>query len=244
MSPESPAVEGTPEATPEAAAATAPRLRLSTLFGNAEMLVVTLLGIVSVFTAYVSFEASLYDGENGRNLSMGQTATAEAESLYLEGNQQYVQDGATLARLTEIDVERNSDDPTIAKLASDKYDALFFVAVSEDLGGAIDRAAALDTSEPDFYHSPLDDEEYQTALFGAYADKAGEAASYVEAAGTLNTYGDKLTLSTVLMAISLFLLGIAAVVNARRTQYALIGIGGAIFLGAASFAMTIPFTWV
>jgi len=244
MSTDSPAVDGTPEATAEGTAASAPRLRLSTLFGNAEMLVVTLLGIVSVFTAYVSFEASLYDGENGRNLSMGQTATAEAESLYLEGNQQYVQDGATLARLTEIDVERNSDDPAIAQLASDKYEALFFVAVSEDLGGAIDRAAALDQSEPGFYHSPLDDEAYQAALFGAYASKADEAVGYVEAAGKLNTYGDKLTLSTVLMAISLFLLGIAAVVNARRTQYALIGIGGAIFLGAASFAMTIPFTWV
>ena len=237
MSPDSVSVEATPDAP-------ARRAKLSALFGNAELIVVTMLGIVSVFTAYVSFEASLYGGENGVNLSKGQTATAEAESLYLEGNQQYVQDGATLARLTEIDVERNSDDDAIAQLASEKYDALFFVAVSEDLGGAIERATALDTAEPDFYHSPLDDEQYQSALFGAYADKSEEAAGYVEAAGKLNTYGDKLTLSTVLMALSLFLLGIAAVVNARRTQFALIGIGGAIFLGAAAFAMTIPFTWV
>jgi hypothetical protein len=245
MSPESVSADANNDTTSDAATtAPAPRAKLSTLFGNAELLVVTLLGIVSVFTAHVSFEASLYDGENGRNLSMGQSATAEAESLYLEGNQQYVQDGATLARLTEIDVERKSDDAAVAELAAEKYDALYFVAVGEDLGGAIERAAALDESEPEFYHSPLDDEEYQTALFGAYAEKSAEAAEYVEAAGKLNTYGDKLTLSTVLMAISLFLLGIAAVVNARRTQYALIGIGGAIFLGAASFAMTIPFTWV
>lgn len=240
MSTESPAAEATPESTDAAK----PRVRLSTLFGNAEILVVTLLGIVSVFTAYVSFEASLYDGENGRNLSMGQSATAEAESLYLEGNQQYVQDGATLARLTEIAVERESDDETIAQLAAEKYEALYFVAVSEDLGGAIERAADLDASEPEFYHSPLDDEQYQASLFTAYSEKSDEAQGYVQAAGKLNTYGDKLTLSTVLMAISLFLLGIAAVVNARRTQYSLVGIGGGIFLGAAIFAMTIPFTWV
>ncbi|NTV39240.1 MAG: hypothetical protein HGA51_04685, partial [Demequinaceae bacterium] len=171
MSPESVTVTSSPAA----------RAKLSALFGNAELIVVTLLGIVSVFTAYVSFEASLYGGENGVNLSKGQTATAEAESLYLEGNQQYVQDGATLARLTEIDVERNSDDEAIAQLASEKYDALYFVAVSEDLGGAIERATALDTAEPDFYHSPLDDEEYQAALFGSYAEKSDEAAGYVEA---------------------------------------------------------------
>lgn len=241
MSPESPVTETSPD---EAAEASAPRNRLSTLFGNAEIIVVTLLGIVSVFTAYVSFEASLYDGENGRHLSLAQTATAEAESLYLEGNQQYVQDGSTLARLSEIDVERNSDDEAVAQLAADKYEALTFIAVSEDLAGAIERAAALDESDPEFYHSPLDDEAYQAALFGAYAEKADEAVALTEKAGVYNTYGDKLTLSTVLMAISLFLLGIAAVVNSRRTQYALIGIGGGIFLASAIFAMTIPFTWV
>lgn len=235
-----------PAATPPAdATEPAPsRAGLSTLFGNAELLVVVLLGVVSVFTAYVSFEASLYDGENGRHLALSQSATAEAESLYLEGNQQYVQDGATLARLTEIDVERKSDDPAISQLASEKYDALYFVAVSEDLSAAIDRAAALDAGEPDFYHSPLGDEEYQAALFGAYGEKSDEAAAFTAKATTFNSYGDKLTLGTVLMAMSLFLLGIAAVVRSRRTQYALMGIGGTIFLGAAAYSLTIPFTWV
>ncbi len=234
------AVDAPSSSAPE----TASRVRLSTLFGNTEIVVVTLLGIVSVFTAFVSFEASLYDGENGRNLSLSQSTTAEAESLYLEGNQQFVQDGATLARLTEIDVERSSDDPAIAQLASDKFDALYFVAVSEEFGAAIDRAAALDIEDPEFYHSPLADEEYQAALFGAYSDKSEEAKELTAKANTFNTYGDKLTLGTVLMAMSLFLLGIAAVVKARRTQYALIGIGGTIFAVAAVYSLTIPFIWV
>lgn len=233
-----------PAAPDTAAEATAPRTKLSTLFGNAELVVVTLLGVVSVFTAYVSFESSLYDGQTAKALAQAQTATAEAESLYLEGNQQYVQDGATLARLTEIDVERNSDDETIASLAAEKYEALYFVAVSETLSGAIERADALNESDPEFYYSPLDDEEYQAALFGGYADKTEEAAAFAAESDKADGYGDKLTLSTVLMAISLFLLGVAAVVNSRRTQFSLIGIGGGIFLASAIFAATIPFTWV
>ena len=46
------------------------------------------------------------------------------------------------------------------------------------------------------------------------------------------------------MAISLFLLGVAAVVRARRVQYALIVIGSAIFVFAAAIMLTIPVTWV
>ena len=65
-----------------------------------------------------------------------------------------------------------------------------------------------------------------------------------EEADKFDAYGDKLTLNTVLMAISLFLLGVAAVVSARRTQYALIGIGGGIFLLALGLSVTIPFTWI
>lgn len=222
----------------------APVRRLSSLFGNAELVIVTLLGIVSVATAYVSFQAALYDGQTAKSLSQAQSATAEAESLYLEGNQQYVQDGQTLGRLTELQVEMFSEDEAVAALASAKYDALRFVAVGPEFDAAIERAAALDADDPEFYHSPLDDEEYQAFLFGAYAEKTDEALAIGEDADRFDAYGDNLTLSTVLMAISLFLLGVAAVVSARRTQYALIGIGGVIFVGAAAFAATIPFTWV
>lgn len=214
------------------------------VFGNVELVIVTLLGIVSVATAYVSFESALYDGQTAKALSQSQSATAEAESLYLEANQQWVQDGQTLARLTELDVERNSDDPAVAELGAAKYDALYFVAVSNEFGAAIDRAAAETEADPEFYHSPLDDEDYQAFLFGSYGDKNAEAATLTDDADRFDGYGDKLTLSTVLMAISLFLLGVAAVVSGRRTQFSLVGIGGAIFLGAAIFAATIPFTWV
>ena len=228
----------------EEQAATAPSGILARLLDNAELVIVTLLGIVSVATAYVSFQAALYDGQTAKSLSEAQSATAEAESLYLEGNQQWVQDGQTLQSLTTLQVEMESDNAELAELAQAKYDSLYFVAVSDEFNAAIERAAALTEADPEFYYSPLEDEEYQAFLFGAYADKTAEAEEIAAKADTLDAYGDNLTLSTVLMAISLFLLGVAAVVTGRRLQYGLIGIGTLIFVGAAVFAATIPFTWV
>ncbi len=217
---------------------------LRAFFGNAELLIVILLGIVSVATAWVSFQAALYDGQTAKALSLSQSATAEAESLYLEGNQEYVQDAQTLARLTELQVQIDIGDATTSELAIETYDALFFIAVSEHFGAAIDRADALNATDAEFYTSPLDDEEYQQVLFGAYGEKSDEAVALTAQADELDARGDWLTLTTVLMAISLFLLGVAAVVRSRRVQYSLIIIGSAIFVFAAAIMVTIPVTWV
>ncbi|MBB5617562.1 hypothetical protein [Microcella frigidaquae] len=229
--------------TPETASS-APATPLTRLFSNTELVIVILLGIVSVATAWVSFQAALYDGQTAKALSQSQSATAEAESLYLEGNQEYVQDAQTLARLTELQAQIDFGDAATSALAAETYDALFFVAVSEHFGAAIERAAAANAADPEFYTSPLDDEEYQNVLFGAYGEKSEEAVALTAQADELDARGDWLTLTTVLMAISLFLLGVAAVVRSRRVQYALIGIGAAIFIFAGGLMLTVPVTWV
>ncbi len=229
--------------TPETPSS-APANPLTRLFTNTELIIVILLGIVSVATAWVSFQAALYDGQTAKALSQSQSATAEAESLYLEGNQEYVQDAQTLARLTELQAQIDFGDAATSALAAETYDALFFVAVSEHFGAAIERAAEANAADPEFYTSPLDDEEYQNVLFGAYGEKSDEAIALTAQADELDARGDWLTLTTVLMAISLFLLGVAAVVRSRRVQYSLIIIGSAIFVFAVGIMLTIPVTWV
>ena len=70
----------------------------------AEVIIVTLLGIVSVSTAYVSFQASLYDSKMFQEYAIGQSLKTEAESMYLEANQQYTQDAQTLVALDQLSV--------------------------------------------------------------------------------------------------------------------------------------------
>lgn len=118
-------------------------------------------------------------------------------------------------------------------IAQAQYDQLYFVAVSEELDAAIQAAAAQDEAEPEFWHNPQSDEAYQPARFGGYAE-----------ADALGLQGDTLGLSTALMAITLFLLGVAAVVRRPMTQWVLIITGTAIFLVTAVLTAMIPFVWL
>jgi hypothetical protein len=210
------------------------------LFRRIEVVIVILLGLVSFATAYTSFEASLYGGNSSTLYSKGNNNETEAESLYLEANQQYMQDAQTIASLAELKVAADSGD----EIAQKQYDELYFISVSDDLDKAIKKADKANAADPTTYTSPLDDKKYQAVLFGDYADKANSGHDKVKRADVDNGYGDRLTLNTVLMALTLFLLGVAAVVRRPHTKIILAAFGMTIFTAAAVLTALIPFTWL
>jgi hypothetical protein len=205
---------------------------------NLDIVIVILLGLVSLGAAYASFEASLYGGATQASYSKGNDARTQSESLYLEANQQYTQDAQTIAQLAQLKIAADAGD----EIASQQYDELYFIAVSEDLDGAIQRADA--QSDDELYFSPLDDEDYQAALFGAYADKGAEGDELITNGDRFNGYGDRLTLNSVLMAITLFLLGVAAVLRKSQLRWILIAVGMTIFTVAAVLTAVVPFVWL
>ena len=214
--------------------------KFSDLFGNVELVIAVLLGIVSIATAYASFQGALYDGQSADKNNIAIAQSTEAESLYLEGNQQFMQDTSVFNDLSVLKVAIDNGD----EIAQQQYDQLYFQGVSEDFGAAIDRAAAQTEADPEFFYSPLDDEDYQNTLFSPYADKSAEAAATKVKADAQGAQGDLLTLYTVLMAIALFLLGVAALVKQRRTQYVLVGTGVVLSAVAIIAMLTIPFVGI
>ena len=214
--------------------------RPSWLFRRTEVIIVILLGLVSFTTAYTSFQASLYGGNSSTLYSKGNNNETEAESLYLEANQQYMQDAQTIASLAELKVAADSGDA----IAQKQYDQLYFISVSDDLDKAIKKADKANAADPTTYTSPLDDKKYQAVLFGDYADKANSGHDKVKRADVDNGFGDRLTLNTVLMALTLFLLGVAAVVRQQRTRIILAAFGMTIFTAAAVLTALIPFIWL
>ena len=213
---------------------------LAKIGDNLELVTAILLGLVSIATAYASFQGALYDSMMAGSYAKGTQLSTEAESLYLEGNQQFMQDTQVFNQLSELQVGIDNGEA----LAQEKYDTLFFQGVSEEFGAAIDRAAAQTEADPEFFYSPLDDEEYQSGLFSGYADKSDESAASKKKANELGAQGDLLTLYTVLMAISLFLLGIAALVSQRRTQIVLMITGTIISAVSIVLMLLIPFVGI
>jgi hypothetical protein len=207
---------------------------------HVELITVIMLGVVATATAYTSFQSGIYGGHSDDKISQSEAAGTLAESLYLEGNQQYVVDSQTIQQLSAYAIAADAGDDT----ASAQYDDLYFIGVSEELDAAIQNAAALDESDPGFWHDPQADEGYQDALFGGYADENDNAVALRAEGDELGYRGDLLSLYTTLMAVTLFLLGIAAVLRRPLLQWVLIATGGAIFLVTSVLTALVPFTWL
>lgn len=207
---------------------------------HAELIVVILLGVVATATAYTSFQSGIYGGHSDDKISQSEAAGTAAESLYLEGNQQYVQDSQTIQQLSAYSIAADAGDAT----ASAQYEDLYFIGVSEELDAAIQNAAALDESEPEFWHDPQADEDYQAALFGTYGEEKVKSDDLRVEGDALGFNGDLLSLYTTLMAVSLFLLGIAAVLKRPVLQWILIATGGTIFLITSILTALVPFVWL
>ena len=221
-------------------ATTEGRQGLTFLRKNTEVIIAILLGIVSIGTAYASFQSSLYGGVQAQAYTKGTNLSTEAESQYLEANQQYVQDSQLWQTLTELRLDIANPDPSIAAAAQIKYDTVYFQSVSDDFDGAIQRADAENEANPDFYVDPSNDEDYQSALFGDYSETKEKAEKAIVEGDQANTYGDRDTLATVIMAVSLFLLGIAAVVSAFRVKLIMGAVAVAIFVVAIVIAAAVP----
>lgn len=213
---------------------------LSFLRKHTEVIIAILLGVVSIATAYASFQSSLYGGQQAQAYTVGTNLSTEAESLYLENNQTFVQNSQLWQTLTELRLDIANPDPAISEAAQIKYDTIYFQSVSDDFGAAIERADAENEANPDFYVDPSDDEDYQATLFTEYSDKHDESVKKIAEGDAANTFGDRLTLATVIMAVSLFLLGIAAVVSAFRVKLIMGGVAVVIFVVAVVIAAAVP----
>lgn len=207
-----------------------------------EVLIALLLGLASIVTAWASFQASLYDGEMAAANTKAGVLAAEAESLYLEGNQQYLSDSQLFDRLTELQIQSGSADAAAAAVAVETIDVLTFQSMSEEFAAAVAWADAENEADPAMFTHPQGNEEYVAALFGQYEEVKASADAEIERSGMFNDLGDKLTLNTVLLAISLFLFGIAAILRTYRTRLLITGVSTIVMVVATVLTLIVVST--
>ena len=224
--------------SPVASAAPATQSFLRT---NIELITAILLGLVAIVTAYASFQSSLYNGLMTQKYTVGSNQATLAESLYLEQNQEYVQDIQTYNRLQELLFDADSSSPALAESALAKYDWLYFTSVSDRFDLAIKDAEERNAADPETYYDPSDNKDYQIDLFSTYYEQKDYANSLIAEGDAASALSDRLTLNTVLMAVSLFLLGVSAVVRTYSVKLVLISVSMVIFATAAVLTVFIPF---
>lgn len=207
-----------------------------------ELVIAILLGVASVITAWASFQASLYDGEMAKANTEASVLAAEAESLYLEGNQQYMRDGQLFDRFTELNIQAGSSDAETAALADQTIEVLSFQSLTEDFAAALEWSVAENDADPETFTHPQSSQDYLDALFGGYTEVKQQATAAIDRSGAYNDLGDQLTLATVLLAISLFLFGVSAILRSLRMRLIITGVSTVVMVVATVMSVIVVST--
>lgn len=173
-----------------------------------EIWIAALLGIVAIITAFATYKAVLEDGDTLANFNEGVRLNDDATASDTEGTQQYTTDQAIYLEFIKSEVGGDSE---IAKYFRE---TLFSPELEESYKWV--EEGGDDAVSPFQEDSPYTRPEWAKAedLRKQTDAKFAEAAKHDED-------GDKYVLATVILSISLFLLGIAGVNRQFRVQRAL-----------------------
>jgi hypothetical protein len=176
-----------------------------------ELWIAGLLGVVAIITAFATYKAVLEDGDTLANFNEGVRINDNATASDTEGTQQYTTDQAIYLEFIKSDVAGEKDVATYFR------ETLF----SPELEEAVKWVEEGDKDAV----SPFQEESPYTRPEWAEAEKLrGQTEAKFKEAGVHDEDGDKYVLATVILSISLFLLGIAGVNRQFKVQRILVGI--------------------
>jgi len=170
-----------------------------------EILIASLLGLAAILVAVAGYQASLRDGDSVKSFNEGIRATNDANGFYNEASQTFGRDQSLF-----LEYAKAAQDPKQADLGTYLHDAI----MDDNLRGAVDEWQADDSG----IATPLDAKSYAVPEQDE-AERLSKVTDHKFAeARALDDEGDKYSLVGVIVASSLFFLGIAGVMSSIRTK--------------------------
>ena len=220
-----------------------------------EILVVIMLGITALLTAWASWIGGLHGGNQATNYTVSNNLAAEGNSEYNAGVQSMMQDMLLWNEISDLQIDilfaQSNDNEDALENSTNKLYFKLFDNLSEEMAEAI--AWDFEDANEDITNSVLKWMEKGEALESPFANEAffekyfvdanallEESAEVLEQGKKDNSNGDAFGLVTVLYSVVLFMLGIAGSFKAQKNKYVIIGISLIIFLIATIYMFTIP----
>ena len=198
--------------------------------GRVELLVAILLGLAAVSTAWAAYQSSQYGGKVLEHFSQANLNISNANAFYSTGDQIYLQDQILFVEYSKAVNQGDNE------LAAYLHDSL----MSTELAKAVDWWQLPENI--DTYDSPFVDQnpDYKITAYDDASALEDDTAAAFKGGQDAGATGDKFSLITVLLAGSLFVLGITNSFRVLTMRFVTIGIGAALFLGAAGWMLTLP----
>ncbi len=186
-----------------------------------ELIIVILLGITAVLTAYASWQASLYDGNQASAYTESTAILSDANSLYTQDYQSYMQDLNTWNQIEDIRTDllyaQDKNDAAEVERLQYKLDVIMFNNVDDRFQAAIDWADAQEE-----YTSPFEKEGFYDEYYQDADAKYEEGWAKMDEGQLANDLGDKQGLVTVIFSVVLFLLGIVSTLKNIKIRMAVV----------------------
>lgn len=222
-----------------------------------ELLIVILLGIAALLTAWASWISSLHGGNQSTNYTTSNNLSAEGNSEYNAGMQNLMQDMLLWNDISDLQSEilfaqDNGDTQTVDvdcfKLyfkANDNFSEALAAKVGWDTSGYAEgtdpTTIVLDWMEKD---EALVSPFYDEAFCNSYLDTANallaQSQEALEQGKQDNANGDAFGLTTVLFSIVLFLLGICGTMKNEKYKEVIVIVSAVVLILAAIYMLTIP----
>jgi hypothetical protein len=195
-----------------------------------EILATVLLALAAVATAWSSYQASRWNGEQAKAFSRGNAARIESTRA----------SGLADAQ-TQIDVATFTQWVDAYALEQTELANFYFRRFRAEFKPAVDAwIATRPLRNPDAPLSPFAMPQYKLAA-REEADRLEAEAETLSASARTNVQrATNYVLGVVLFAVALFFAGMSTRLRARRLQIALLGVGATMFVGAVVWLATLP----
>lgn len=228
-----------------------------TLEAVIELLIVIMLGVTAVTTAWASWIGSLHGGNQATNYAKSNNLASEGNSEYNAAVQQLSYDESLWndiadMQLTFVFAQQNNDEEKMEETA---YTLLYKMQdnLTDEMAAKIDWNMELTEAEYDdpvatistwlekdnAMTSPFD-EDFINSYFDNANELLAESQATLEQGQKDNSNGDAFGLVSVLYSITLFLLGIAGSFSNKKHKYAIVAISMVSFILGTIYMCTIP----
>ncbi len=220
-----------------------------------EIIVVVMLGITALFTAWASWIGSLHGGNQATNYADANNLASEGNSEYNVGMQRINQDMILWNEISDLQIDilyaQDNDDNEMLIKSTNKLFYKLTDNLTTDMAEAIgwdpdDQSddpteIILSWMENDIaLQSPFTNESFTDTYFEDANTLLTESQDKMEAGQKDNKNGDAYGLVTVIYSVVLFLLGIAGSFQSKKNKYAIITISLVSFLIATIYMLTLP----
>lgn len=197
-----------------------------------EIVIVTVLGLTALATAWSGYQASLWDGIQSSDYSQASAARTNGAQQRTEANQ---------FRIADLTIFENYMDAFIN--GDDEIAAFYHARFRDEFAVAFDAWLALDPlGNPDAPPSPLAMAQYQLAPDQNADDLEAHADELFAAGETANTNSDIYTLTTLLFAAVLFLAAVSERFDYARARIILLALACVGLISGVAIALSQPIT--